>query len=162
MDLTAVRSAPPYWKATARKTGFISPDPERGDMQGNLPPEAQEKIDELQGLQETAQTVAVQKQEAESSLTDAENALEEIEEIDADTTVYRQVGELFVETDYEEAEANLSEKADSLEIRLETLEKQEERVQTQFEDLQGDLEELLGGAGGMGGPGGPSPGAGGA
>ena len=118
-------------------------------MQGNLPPEAQEKIEELQGLQETAQNVAVQKQETESSLTDAENALEELEEIDDETTMYRQVGELLVETDFDEAEEDLEDKVDSLEVRLETLEKQEERVQQQFEQLQGELEDLLGG--GMGG-----------
>ncbi|WP_121742676.1 prefoldin subunit beta [Natronorubrum halophilum] len=133
-------------------------------MQGNLPPEAQEKIEQLQDLQETAQQVAVQKQEAESSLTDSKNALEELENIDDDTAMYRKVGELLVETEYDAAEDDLEDKVDSLEIRLETLEKQEERVQEQFEDLQGELEELLGGAGGgMGGPAGPGgPGAGGA
>ncbi|WP_254862552.1 prefoldin subunit beta [Halovivax gelatinilyticus] len=131
-------------------------------MQGNLPPEAQEKIEELQGLQETAQTVAVQKQEAESGLQQAEMALEELDEIDADTTMFRQIGDLYVETEFDEAESELEEKVSTLEIRLETLEKQEERVQQQFESLQEDLEGLLGG-GAVGGPAGPGgPGAGGA
>jgi len=131
-------------------------------MQGNLPPEAQEKIEELQGLQETAQEVAVQKQETESSLTDAQNALDELDGIDEETKMYRNVGELLVETDYETAEEALEDKVDTLEIRLETLEKQEGRVQEQFERLQGELEELLGGGMG-GGPAGPGgPGAGGA
>ena len=35
-------------------------------MQGNLPPEAQEKLEELQDLQEKAQQVAAQKQQAET------------------------------------------------------------------------------------------------
>ncbi|ELZ00166.1 prefoldin subunit beta [Natrialba asiatica] len=132
-------------------------------MQGNLPPEAQEKIEQLQDLQETAQQVAVQKQETESGLTEAQNAQNELENIDEDTTMYRQVGDLLVETDYDAAEDDLDEKVDSLELRLETLEKQEDRVQDQFESLQDELEDLLGGAGGMGGPAGPGgPGAGGA
>ncbi len=132
-------------------------------MQGNLPPEAQEKIEELQGLQETAQTVAVQKQEAESTLNESKTALEQLEKIDEDTQMYRQVGELLVETTYDEAEDDLEEKVDSLEIRLETLEKQEDRIQQQFERLQEDLEELLGGGAMGGGPMGPGgPGAGGA
>ena len=132
-------------------------------MQGNLPPEAQEKIEELQGLQETAQTVAVQKQEAESTLNESKTALEQLEEMDEDTQMYRQVGELLVETTYEEAEEDLEEKVDTLEIRLETLEKQEDRIQQQFERLQEDLEELLGGGAMGGGPMGPGgPGAGGA
>ena len=132
-------------------------------MQGNLPPEAQEKIEELQGLQETAQTVAVQKQEAESTLNESKTALEQLEEMDEDTQMYRQVGELLVETSYDEAEEDLEEKVDTLEIRLETLEKQEDRIQQQFERLQEDLEQLLGGGAMGGGPMGPGgPGAGGA
>lgn len=145
--------------------GFIRPDTIRRSMQGNLPPEAQEKIEELQGLQETAQTVAVQKQEAESTLTEARNALDELENIDEGTQMYRKVGELLVETEFDEAEDDLEEKVDSLEIRLETLEKQEERVQQQFDELQSELQNMLSGAGGGmgGGPGGPGgPGAGGA
>jgi len=103
-------------------------------MQGNLPPEAQEKIEELQDLQETAQQVAVQKNEAETQLTEAQNALDELDDIDESTQMYREVGELLVATEYDAAQDDLEEKADSLEIRVETLEKQEERVQTQFEE----------------------------
>ena len=88
-----------------------------------------------------------------SSDLEAQNALDELENIDEETTMYRSVGELLVETDYDQAEEDLEDKVDSLELRVETLEKQEERVQDQFEGLQDELEELLGG--GMGG--GPSP-----
>ena len=126
-------------------------------MQGNLPPEAQEKIEELQDLQETAQQVAVQKQRAESQLTETQNALEELDGMDEETTMYREVGELLVQTEYDEASENLSEKSDSLEIRVQTLEKQEQRVRDQFESLQQELQEMLSGgaAGPAGGPMGP-------
>jgi prefoldin beta subunit len=129
-------------------------------MQGNLPPEAQEKLEELQDLQETAQQVAAQKQSAESTLTESETALDALEDIDEDTVMYREVGELLVETDYETAHDDLTEKVESLEVRVEQLQKQEERVQEQFESLQSELQQMLqGGAGG--GPMGPG-GAGGA
>ncbi|QIB73292.1 prefoldin subunit beta [Halogeometricum borinquense] len=129
-------------------------------MQGNLPPEAQEKLEELQDLQETAQKVAAQKQQAESTLTESETALDALEDIDEDTVMYREVGELLVETDYETAHEDLTDKVDSLEVRVEQLKKQEERVQEQFESLQSELQQMLqGGAGG--GPMGPG-GAGGA
>lgn len=132
-------------------------------MQGNLPPEAQEKLEQLQDLQETAQQVAAQKNQAESTLTESKNALETLEDVDEDTTMYREAGELLIETDRESANEELEEKVDSLEVRLETLKKQEERVQTQFEELQQELQQMLGGAGGPAGPaGGPSPGPGGA
>ena len=126
-------------------------------MQGNLPPEAQEKIEELQDLQDSARQVAAQKQQAESQLTESKTALEELGEIDEGTTMYREVGELLIETDYDEANDDLEEKVSSLEVRVETLEKQEERVQEQFESLQSELQQMLSG-GGAGGPGGPGAG----
>jgi prefoldin beta subunit len=131
-------------------------------MQGNLPPEAQEKIEELQDLQETAQQVAQQKQSAETSLRDSETALKALDDIEGEVTMYREVGELLVETDYDEAHETLDEKVDSLGVRVQTLEKQEERVRDKFEELQQELQQMLqGGAGG--GPMGPGgPGAGGA
>ncbi|WP_331236222.1 prefoldin subunit beta [Natronorarus salvus] len=132
-------------------------------MQGNLPPEAQEKLEQLQGLQETAQQVAVQKNQAETQLREARTAVQALEGADEDTTMYREAGELLIETDYESANADLEERIDSLEVRVETLEKQEERVEGQFEKLQEELQNLLSGAGGPGGAGGiGGPGAGGA
>ncbi|ERH08804.1 MAG: prefoldin, beta subunitt [halophilic archaeon J07HX64] len=135
----------------------MSTGPIKTSMQGNLPPEAQEKIEELQDLQETAQQVAAQKQEAESTLTESQTALDALEDVDGDTQMYQQLGELLVETDYEEAKEDLDEKVSNLEVRVETLEKQENRVQQQFEELQQELQQMLGGAGGGalgGGPGG--------
>jgi prefoldin beta subunit len=132
-------------------------------MQGNLPPEAREKIEELQDLQETAQQVAAQKQQAESTLTESQTALDALEGMDEDATMYREVGELLVKTEYDEAKTDLTEKVDSLEVRAEQLAKQEERVQQQFEELQEELQEMLqgGGAGGAGGAGGGPMGPGG-
>lgn len=124
-------------------------------MQGNLPPEAQEKIEELQDLQETAQQVAIQKQQAETTLNETKTALDQLDDIDEDTNMYQEVGELLVQTEYDEAAESLEEKSDSLEIRVETLEKQESRVEEKFEELQQELQQLLSGAGGVGGPQGP-------
>ncbi len=129
-------------------------------MQGNLPPEAQEKLEELQDLQDTAQQVAVQKNQAETNLNESRNALETLEDVDPDTTMYREAGELLIETDHETASEELEEKIDSLEVRLETLKKQEERVQSEFEQLQQELQQMLGGGGGPGGPQGPGMGGG--
>lgn len=123
-------------------------------MQGNLPPEAQEKLEELQDLQETAQKVAAQKDQAESTLNESEAALDALEDVNEETMMYREVGELLVETEYDTAHDELSDKVDSLEIRVEQLQKQEDRVRDQFESLQEELQQMLqGGAGG--GPMGP-------
>ncbi|SNR41792.1 prefoldin subunit beta [Halorubrum vacuolatum] len=131
-------------------------------MQGNLPPEAQEKLEDLQDLQETAQKVAQQKEQTQTALNESKTALDALEDVDADAEMYREIGEILVATDYETAYDDLENKVSSLEIRLEQLTKQEDRVQEQFESLQGELQQLLqGGAGGGGpmGPGGPGAGA---
>jgi len=132
-------------------------------MQGNLPPEVQEKVEELQDLQETAQQVMAQKQEAETELNEAEAALDALEDTEGDSTVYQQVGQVLVESDQSAAIEDLEETQSSLEVRVETLGKQEERVQDQFESLQQELQGMIGGGMGGGGPGGPGgPSAGGA
>lgn len=144
----------------AEMRGFFTAGLQAPHMQGNLPPEAQEKVEQLQDLQETARQVASQKQQAESNLTESRTALEALDDIGEETVMYREVGELLVETTYAEAEDSLEEKVENLEIRVETLEKQEERVQQQFEQLQEELQQLLqGAAGGPGGVGGPGAGA---
>ena len=121
-------------------------------MQGNLPPDAQQTLEELQQLQDQAQQVVLQKNEAESSLRDAETANEILEDVDDDATMYREVGSLLVETDYDAATEELEDRIQNLEIRVETLAKQEERVESQFEELQNELREKLGDtAGGVGG-----------
>jgi len=128
-------------------------------MQGQLPPEAQEKVEKLQRVQQQAQQVAIQKQQAEQQLAEAENALDALGDVDEDAAVYHRVGELMIQTEYAEAEEDLDERIDSLEIRVQTLDKQEGRVRDQFESLQEELQELLSGAGLGGGLGGPSGGA---
>lgn len=120
-------------------------------MQGNLPPEAQEKLEELQQLQGTAQQLAVQKSTAETQLAEATNALEHLDEIEEDTGMYQEVGELLVETTHDEAVEELTERKETLERRVQALDRQEERIQTQFESLQGELQQLLGGLGDLAG-----------
>ena len=115
-------------------------------MQGNIPPEAQETLEELQSLQEQAQQIVLQRNEAERSLEQAKNANDVLDDVDEDATMYRRVGELLIETDYDAADEDLQDRIGSLEIRVETLKKQEERVQSQFENLQNELRSKLGDA----------------
>ena len=56
-------------------------------MQGQLPPEAQEKVEQLREIQQKAQQIAVQKQQAEQQLAEAENAQDALDEIESDATI---------------------------------------------------------------------------
>ncbi len=141
--------------------GFFHLATDQRSMQGSLPPEAQEKLETLQDLQETAQNVSEQKQQTETALSDAQAALSALEDVDDDSVMYREVGELLIETNYDDASEQLEAKVDRLEVRAEQLGKQESRVQEKFEKLQEELQQMLSGAGGPQGPAGPG-GAGGA
>ena len=113
-------------------------------MQGNIPPDAQETIQRLQTLQEQAQQVLMQKNDAERALQEAKTASDLLEDVDPETTMYRDVGELMIETDYESASSDLEETIQRLEIRVETLGKQEDRIESQFQELQEELQSKLG------------------
>jgi prefoldin beta subunit len=108
--------------------------------------------------QETTEQLAAQKGQAESSLNEAKTALDALEDIDEDATMYREIGELLVKTDYDDASESLEEKVDSLEVRVEQLEKREGRTREQFEELQEELQQMLQQGGGPMGPGGPGAG----
>lgn len=114
-------------------------------MQGQLPPEAQEKIEELRDAQETLQQLEAQRQESEVELEEARNALDVLEEVDEDTTMYHETGGLFIETEYDDAESALTEQADELEARIESIERKQEKLEERMETLQEELQEMLGG-----------------
>lgn len=118
-------------------------------MQGNLPPEAQEKLEELRDLQGTAQQLAIQKSTAETQLAETEQALDQLDDIDEGTEMYEEVGQLLVETEYDAAVEKLESRQSSLERRIQALERQEERIENQFEQLQTELQQLLGGMGNL-------------
>lgn len=130
-------------------------------MQGQLPPEAQETVEELQERQEKAQQIATQRQQVEAALDDAESALDALDDVDEDTTMYREVGDLRVKTEQETAETEIGDRVDTLEVRVQALENQEEQIKERFDGLQQELQELMSGLGGGGGmPGGGMPGGG--
>lgn len=108
-----------------------------------LPPHVQERLLRLQQLQQTLQSVLMQKQQVELELTEIEQALSELQKVPDDTVIYKSIGSLLVKTDKVKVTADLNERKELLNMRVSVLGKQEERIRSQIKDLQAKLQQDL-------------------
>jgi prefoldin beta subunit len=109
-----------------------------------IPPQVQNQLAQLQQLKVQIEAVGRQKMQVEALLRDSESALDELEKLDENSVIYKNVGELMIKTDKELVKEDLSEKKETYDLRLKTLERQEERVQKKYQQLQQQLREALG------------------
>ena len=112
-------------------------------MSGELPPQIQNQLAQLQQLQQQAQAVMAQKGQIEGLIRETEAALKELEKSADDAVIYKSVGELLFKADKPKLTEELKEK-DMMDIRLKTMAKQEERIQGRFTQLQEQLKMSLG------------------
>jgi prefoldin beta subunit len=110
-----------------------------------IPPQVQNLLAQLQQLKVQMEALGRQKLQVEAMLRDAENALEELEKVDDDAQIYKNVGELMIKAGKDAVKEELSEKKETYGLRQKTLERQEERGQKRYQQLQQQLQEALGG-----------------
>jgi prefoldin beta subunit len=111
---------------------------------GEIPPQVQNLFAQLQQLKAQIEALGRQKMQVEALLRDAENALEELEKVDENSVIYKNVGELLIKASKETVKEDLAEKKETYDLRLKTLERQEERAQKRYQQLQEQLREALG------------------
>lgn len=109
-----------------------------------LPAEAQEKVEELQGIQEELEQITEQEDELSNRLQSAQQAQDVLDGLSDDSTVYRQVDELIFELDSDDAEDHIGEKVDQLSAAADSLEQQSTLLQKKAEEIQTELEALMG------------------
>jgi len=113
------------------------------DEISRLPPQVQERLLRLQQVQQTLQSVVTQKQQLELELTETEQALNELEKLDENATIYKSIGSLLVKAEKGKVTTDLTERKELLNTRISVLGKQEERLRTQAKDLQARLQKDL-------------------
>jgi len=113
------------------------------DEISRLPPQVQERLLRLQQVQQTLQSVVTQKQQLELELTETEQALSELANLDESAIIYKSIGSLLVKAEKAKVTADLTERKELLNTRISVLGKQEERVRTQAKDLQARLQKDL-------------------
>lgn len=117
-----------------------------------LPPHIQERLARLQQLQNTLQSLLLQKQRLDLELSETERALKTLEEVLSGTKVYRSVGAILVEKKRDEIVKELSDRKEFLEMRSKVLEKQEKKTRERLTNLQRTLQKELKPQTGPGGP----------
>lgn len=99
--------------------------------------EMQEKIQELQLLEQNLQQIILQKQAFQLELNESDSALAEISK--TKEHVYKIVGNIMIKTEKQEVEKELKEKYEILSVRLKSLEKQEATLSEKAEKLREGL-----------------------
>lgn len=109
-----------------------------------ISPQVQNLFVQLQQLKAQLEASMRQKVQVEGMVRDIENALEELEKVDKNTVIYKNVGELMLKASKDEVMEDLAEKKETYSLRRKTLERQEERSQKRYQQLQQQLQESLG------------------
>ena len=79
-------------------------------MSGELPPQVQNQLAQLQQLQQQAQAVMTQKNQIEVLIRETEAALKELEKSSDDAVIYKSVGELLFRADRSKLMEELKER----------------------------------------------------
>ncbi len=101
----------------------------------NLSDDLKKKIQNLQNLQQSFEFLTNQKLQYESQKLDTQKAIEELEKVGADDSVYKSIGGILVKSNKDRL---LDEKKSlnvTLEMRLKTLNQKIDRTKTELETL---------------------------
>ena len=101
-----------------------------------LSKETEEKINELQKLEQNMQSFLLQKQNFQSQLNEVTSALEEMEKTEK---AYRIIGNIMVLQEKESLKKELQTKKEIIELRVKTMEKQEDKIKTKVDELQSQV-----------------------
>ncbi len=98
--------------------------------------ETEQKISQLQMLEQNMQATLMQKQQFQAQLIEVESALAELKNT---KRAYKIVGNIMVDATKEELDADLNQKREMFELRLKSLEKQEEQLKQKAKKLQEEV-----------------------
>src|SRR3989344_376423 len=99
--------------------------------------ETENKIAQLQVLEQNIQNVLAQKQSFQSNLIELDNALNEVTV--AKSKLYKIVGNIMVVSDKESITNELSSKKEIINLRIKSVEKQENQLKEKAASLQGEV-----------------------
>lgn len=98
--------------------------------------DAEQKISQLQLLEQNLQNLLLQRQQFQAQLTELDSALKELKEA---TQSYKIIGNIMVDSSKEDLEKDLTKKKEMIELRIKSLEKQEESIKEKQEKIQKEV-----------------------
>ena len=96
----------------------------------------QEKINQMQILQQNMENLSAQRQQFQMQETELETALSEIDKTEK---TYKIIGSIMVLTDKSVLKNDLEERKQMLAIRISSIEKQESKLREKAEDIQKEV-----------------------
>jgi prefoldin beta subunit len=97
----------------------------------------QNKIMQLQMMEQNMQNVLSQKQSFQAQAAEIENALTELKE--TKEQVFKVIGTTMISTDKNKLEKELNSKKEILDLKIKNFEKQEKQIKEKFEELQSEV-----------------------
>lgn len=95
-----------------------------------------EKQNQLSMIEQSLQSMLVQKQGFQTQLMELENALKELKTA---KTSYKMISSIMVKMNPEELKKDLDSKVDILQLRVKTIEKQESKLREKADVLQSEV-----------------------
>ncbi len=108
----------------------------------NFSKETQDKVMELQTLEQNMHNLLSQKQQIQISLNEIDNALNELKKV-KDKEAYKIIGDVMIKNNVKDLEKDLNDKKSILELRSKNIEKQEEKIKEKFSSLQKEVMKKL-------------------
>jgi prefoldin beta subunit len=97
----------------------------------------EQKIQEMQILEQRLQNSILQKQAFEMELAETSSALKEVEK--SGDEVFKIIGQLMIKSEKRKIQEELASKSKILELRIKTLEKQENSLTEQLDKLRDEI-----------------------
>lgn len=111
----------------------------------DLSPKLQNQLSQYQQLQQQIQVLSSQRYQLEAQAREVSKAIEEVNGMQPDASIYKNVGSLMIRAkDRESVLKDLSEQKETLEIRVKSVEKQEKHLRERYQSLQDELSRALG------------------
>jgi len=98
--------------------------------------ETEQKMEQLQLLEQSMQNFLMQKQQFQAQLIEIESALKALETA---KQAYKIVGNIMIDAEKNSLVKELSEKKETIELRIKTLEKQEKTIKEKASSVQADV-----------------------
>lgn len=105
-----------------------------------VPKETEQKIAQLQLMEQNLQSFLMQRQQFQSQLIEVESALKEIEN---SKESYKIIGNIMVNASKEDLKKELEEKKKILELRIKSVEKQEKGIKEKATKTQAEVLEKI-------------------
>ena len=108
-----------------------------------IPPWLQEQLGKMQQAQQNLQSIMAQKQQLDLEQHESNKALEELNKINDDETVYKYAGSILVKSNKKTLVDEIEEKKELAKTRSTILAKQEERVKQTLKDQETKISEMM-------------------